>query len=76
MYFTQDSGNVHLQGENNYGFAYQGIAKVAYRFTNWSLGLSQRFYGSTLAVNKFYKSADKSGTVMGTLTNIEVAYNY
>ena len=68
--FDQSGSDVDNIGpaptHNRFGFAYQGIAELMYRFTGITLGVTYHFIGSTVRINSIYPSADNQNAVLGS----------
>ena len=74
MDLSADSGDGIAQTSSQYAFAYEGVAKISYRFTKWSLGLSQRVIGTTMSMSKVVPGASNS-KVYDAVTSFEIGYS-
>jgi opacity protein-like surface antigen len=71
MNISQDDKSNVAQTHAQYSFAYQGVAKLSYRFTNLSIGLSERFIGTTMPLGKVADGASNA-KVYNTITAFEI----
>ena len=72
---NDQAGNTE-NGTTQSAFAYQAVAKAAYRVRNFSIGLSEHVVFSSLALNKVEPLVTTSGNIHNSVTAVEFTTNF